>query len=65
MFLLHYITFFHLIKILFYYMNYYSFDTFLVTISGLLFLFAKSQNFTFSIQIEQQYNAVRKMLRRI
>ena len=35
-----YITFFHPINIFFHYMN-FSFDTFLVTISGLLFLFAK------------------------
>ena len=34
------ITFFHPIKIFLYYMN-FSFDTFLVTISGLPFLFAK------------------------
>ena len=36
----YYITFFHLIKYFFYYMN-FSFDTFLVTVSGLPFLFAK------------------------
>ena len=36
----YYITFFHPIKIFLYYMN-FSFDTFLVTISGLPFLFAK------------------------
>ena len=35
-----YITYFHPIKIFLYYMN-FSFDTFLVTISGLLFLFAR------------------------
>ena len=34
------ITFFHPVKIFFYYMN-FSFDTFLVTITGLSFLFAK------------------------
>ena len=36
----YYITYFHPIKIFLYYMN-FSFDTFLVTISGLPFLFAK------------------------
>ena len=36
----YYIAFFHPIKISFYYMS-FSFDTFLVTISGLPFLFAK------------------------
>ena len=36
----YYITFLHAIKIFLYYMN-FSFDTFVVTISGLPFLFAK------------------------
>ena len=36
----YYITFFHPIKIFLYYMS-FSFDNFLVTISGLPFLFAK------------------------
>ena len=36
----YYVTFFHPIKTFLYYMS-FSFDTFLVTISGLPFLFAK------------------------
>ena len=39
-YIFYYITFFHSIKIFLYYMN-FSFDNFLVTISGLPFLFAK------------------------
>ena len=42
----YYITFFHPIKIFLYYMN-FSFDNFLVTVSGLLFLFAKVREFYF------------------
>ena len=38
----YYITFFHPIKVFLYYMNFSS-DTFLVTISGLPFLFAKAR----------------------
>ena len=45
----YYITFFHFMRLKYflYYMS-FSFDTFIVPISGLLFLFA-SQNFTFTM----------------
>ena len=45
----------------------FPFDTFLVILSGPSFLFhiCKIQNFIFSIEIEQQHDVVRKLLRRI